>query len=98
MRSNMRPEANIPKFVQEFLDTLPKDLGYLRADLEKNCRTALSALLERMDLVTREEFDIQLRLQQRLQETVGELRQRISALEGERPEIPAPETKREPSS
>ena len=79
----MPQENNVSKFVQKVLEGLPKDLSHLRAELEKNCRAALSILLERMDLVTREEFDIQLRLQQRLRETLDELQQRVTTLESQ---------------
>jgi BMFP domain-containing protein YqiC len=44
------------------------------ADLERNVKAMLAQSFQRMDLVTREEFDIQV-------EIVAGLRQRIEALE-----------------
>lgn len=44
------------------------------ADLERNVKAMLAQTFQRMDLVTREEFEIQL-------ETVARLRQRVEALE-----------------
>jgi BMFP domain-containing protein YqiC len=44
------------------------------ADLERNVKAMLAQSFQRMDLVTREEFDIQV-------EIVARLRQRIEALE-----------------
>lgn len=44
------------------------------ADLERNVKAMLAQSFQRMDLVTREEFDIQV-------EMVARLRQRIEALE-----------------
>ncbi len=52
------------------------------ADLERNMKAMLAQAFQRMDLVTREEFEIQL-------ETVERLRRRVEALEArlaERPE------------
>ena len=44
------------------------------ADLERNVKAMLAQTFQRLDLVTREEFEIQL-------ETVARLRQRVEALE-----------------
>lgn len=44
------------------------------ADLERNVKAMLAQTFARMDLVTREEFEIQM-------ETVARLRQRVEALE-----------------
>ena len=44
------------------------------ADLERNVKAMLAQTFQRMDLVTREEFEVQL-------ETVARLRQRVEALE-----------------
>lgn len=44
------------------------------ADLERNVKALMAQTFQRMDLVTREEFDIQL-------EVVQRLRQRVEALE-----------------
>ncbi|MBT8144381.1 MAG: accessory factor UbiK family protein, partial [Gammaproteobacteria bacterium] len=40
-------------------DAVPGDLDGLRTDLENNFRGLLSAGLDKLDLVTREEFDVQ---------------------------------------
>jgi BMFP domain-containing protein YqiC len=44
------------------------------ADLERNVKAMLAQTFERMDLVSREEFEIQL-------ETIARLRRRVEALE-----------------
>lgn len=46
------------------------------ADLERNVKALMAQTFQRMDLVTREEFDVQLELVQRL-------RQRVEALEAQ---------------
>ena len=50
-------------------------------DIEKNARALLSSLLGKLDLVTREEFDIQTALLERSREKLQALEARIAALE-----------------
>ena len=52
-------------------------------DIEKNMRALLTAFLNRLDLVTREEFDVQAELLRRTREQVVELEAKVSQLEGE---------------
>jgi ubiquinone biosynthesis accessory factor UbiK len=51
-------------------------------DVEKNIRALLSAWFERMDLVLREDFEVQKKLLERAQAKLAELEARISQLEG----------------
>ena len=46
------------------------------ADLERNVKAMLAQTFQRMELVTREEFEVQL-------ETIARLRQRVEALEAQ---------------
>ena len=57
------------------------DLGVLRADLERNFRGLLAGAFERMDLVTREEFDVQRRVLERSREKLAKLEAQVAALE-----------------
>ncbi len=50
-------------------------------DLEKNARAAVSGLLAKLDVVTREEFDIQSQVLARTRERLKELETRVEALE-----------------
>jgi BMFP domain-containing protein YqiC len=50
-------------------------------DLEKNARAAVSGLLAKLDVVTREEFDIQSQVLARTRERLKELEARVEALE-----------------
>jgi BMFP domain-containing protein YqiC len=52
-------------------------------DIEKNMRALLTAFLNRLDLVTREEFDVQAELLRRTREQLVELEAKVSQLEGE---------------
>lgn len=60
---------------------LPPSLGEARADLQKNFRAALQAGLTRLDLVTREEFDVQRLVLQRTREKLEALELRMAELE-----------------
>ena len=53
-------------------------------DLEKNVRAAVSGLLAKLDVVTREEFDIQSQVLARTRERLKELEARVEALEKSR--------------
>jgi len=50
-------------------------------DLDKNVRAFMTGAFERMDLVTREDFDIQRALLERAQARLKELEARITELE-----------------
>lgn len=50
-------------------------------DIEKNTKALLSGFLARMDLVTREEFDIQSQVLARTRERLQALEARVEALE-----------------
>jgi BMFP domain-containing protein YqiC len=55
-------------------------------DMEKNLRAMLSAWFDRMDLVLREDFDVQKRLLERAQAKLAELEARVAELEKKRPQ------------
>ena len=50
-------------------------------DIEKNLRALLAAGLERLDLVLREDFDVQKKLLERAQAKLAELEARVAELE-----------------
>jgi hypothetical protein len=50
-------------------------------DFEKNARAMLSAGFAKLDLVTREEFDVQAKVLARTRERLAELEIRVKALE-----------------
>ncbi len=51
------------------------------ADLEKNARALLSGFFAKLDLVSREEFDIQTQVLQRTREKLKALEERVARLE-----------------
>lgn len=54
-------------------------------DLEKNLKATLTGLLGRLDLVTREEFDVQAQVLARTREQLLALETRVARLEGPAP-------------
>lgn len=72
-----------------FLDDLQQRLATLiegtpAADLQRNLKALLSQQFARLELVTREEFDAQLRVLARSREKLQELERRLSDLELQR--------------
>jgi BMFP domain-containing protein YqiC len=79
-----------------FLDTLSHKLADLlkdspAKDLEANLKAGLSGLLSRMDLVTREEFDVQVEVLQRTRTQMARLEIRLAELERQLDSSPAPD-------
>jgi BMFP domain-containing protein YqiC len=54
------------------------------ADVEKNLRALLSGWFDRLDLVAREDFEVQRRLLERAQAKLSELEARVAELEATR--------------
>ena len=59
-------------------NVLPSQLS---SDVKKNMRAALQSALERLDLVTREELEVQEAVLARTREKLQELEKKIAALE-----------------
>ena len=53
-------------------------------DIEKNLRALLAAWFDRLDLVLREDFEVQKKLLERAQARLAELEARVRDLEGRR--------------
>ena len=52
-------------------------------DVEKNARALLSSFLSRLDLVTREEFDVQSEVLRRTREKLEQLEAKVAELENQ---------------
>ncbi len=61
--------------------TVPEGVTALRHDLEENFRAVLQAGLTKLDLVTRQEFDVQAAVLRRTREKLELLEARLAALE-----------------
>lgn len=62
-------------------DALPPGLQALKQDVERNFHAVLRARLEKLDLVTRDEFDAQTRVLARSRQKLEELEKKIAELE-----------------
>ena len=71
----------IDQLAQRLAALVPPGLAQARADLEANFRDVLSEGLRRLDLVTREEFDVQRLLLLRTRALLEQMEQRVTALE-----------------
>jgi ubiquinone biosynthesis accessory factor UbiK len=71
---------------KKLAETVPAGLRDLKAEAERNFRSVLQAGLGKLDLVTREEFDVQqmvlARTRERLEELAARLKELEAALEG----------------
>lgn len=60
---------------------LPPGLSDLKTDFENNAKAAVQSALGKMDLVTREEFDIQKAVLEKTRERLEQLELRLQELE-----------------
>ena len=74
-------KEKIEMIISDIAKILPEDLNVMKDDIEKNLRATLNAAFSKMDLVTREEFDIQASLLSRTREKLEGLQEKLSALE-----------------
>lgn len=71
-----------PKILEEFSAKMSALLANSPArDIEKNAKAVLSGVFSKLDLVTREEFDIQSQVLARTREKLKALEARVDALE-----------------
>ena len=64
--------------------SLPESLRSLREDLEQNFKATLQAALGRLDLVTRQEFDLRTEMLEKARARLAEVEKRLETLERER--------------
>jgi len=71
-----------PQNIEQVLDSLRRAVpGGLAQEVEKNLRAALTAVLTRLDLVTREELDVQAAVLARTRARLEELEKQVAELE-----------------
>jgi BMFP domain-containing protein YqiC len=67
--------------LKRFSSTLPPGAGVLREDLENGLRAALHSAFDKLELVTREEFEVQAQVLQRSRARLEQLEKTVTALE-----------------
>tara|TARA_R110000868_G_scaffold33489_1_gene121493 strand:+ start:377 stop:634 length:258 start_codon:yes stop_codon:yes gene_type:complete len=76
----MKPDF-LKKLVEQLSENLPSHLGTLKKDFEKNCQRVLHHSFEKLDLVTREEFDLQTKVLLRTRKKLDEMEKYVQELE-----------------
>lgn len=71
----------IEKLARKLAETVPEDLRSMREDLEANFRGVLRTGLGKLDLVTREEFDVQEAVLRRTREKLDRLEAQLEEIE-----------------
>ncbi len=77
----------IEQIARQVHESMPKGIREFGEDVEKKIRQTLQAQLTRLDLVSREEFDVQTQVLLRTREKLALLEQRMSELENRSTEI-----------
>lgn len=78
----MTPDPKtLDDLARRLAESLPPGIAALRDDVERNFRAVLQAGLSRLDLVTRQEFDVQAGVLRRTRERLEQLEARLAELE-----------------
>jgi len=77
----MLAPKQLDDLAQRLAGSLPKGLQALQQDIGRNLRASLEGGLARLDLVTREEFDVQAAVLARTREKVDKLEALVAELE-----------------
>lgn len=77
----MLDAKKIEEIANSISGALPPSFTAMQADVEKNIRAAMSATFAKLDLVTREEFDVQTQVLHRTREKLEALEKIVSELE-----------------
>ena len=76
-------DESIENLAKKLAEAVPAGLRSIRDDMEENFRSVLRASLSKLDLVTREEFDVQEAVLARTREKLEALEARLNEMENE---------------
>lgn len=71
----------VTRIGKQIADLMPDSANETRQEIEKNIQCALQSAVSRLDLVSREEFDIQASVLKRTREKLDQMEKQIEALE-----------------
>lgn len=94
----MLDPKQIDDLVRRLADQAPKGFQVLQEDLNRSFRATLETGLARLDLVTREEFDVQAAVLARSRAKLAALEKRVAALEAASAPIAQSAPNAEPAS
>lgn len=75
--------AQLDELVKRLSGLMPPGLAGLRKELEQNFRAVLQGGLERLDLINREEFEVQKAVLQKTRARLEDLERQLKELEAE---------------
>ena len=81
MSDKKAPRFGLDELARQLAESMPQNLRAFGHDLERNFKAVLNAGLERMELVTREEFDVQREVLARTRAKLVELEAKLAELE-----------------
>ena len=74
-------DESIENLAKKLAESMPESLRSVREDLETNFRAVLRASLSKLDLVTREEFEVQEAVLRKTREKLDKLEAKLAELE-----------------
>jgi ubiquinone biosynthesis accessory factor UbiK len=74
--------SRIDEIVRRLVESVPPGVRAMQKDLENNFRAVLRGSLAKLDLVSRDEFDAQMRVLERTRARLEELERRVAEMEG----------------
>lgn len=80
---NMFNSQKFDEVAKKLSDMVPDRIKGLSDDLQKNFRSVLQSSFSKMDLVTREEFDVQTKVLAKTRAKLEELEQKMAVLEAQ---------------
>ena len=70
----------LEELIKRISSLIPGDVKHMQQDIENNVRSMLQSTLTKMNLVTREEFDVQSAVLQRTREKLEQLEKKVADL------------------
>ncbi len=80
--NNMINAKKIEEIAKQVTDAIPPGLKNMANDIEDKTKTVLQRKLSQLDVVTREEFDVQTQVLIKTRSKLAELEARLAELEG----------------
>jgi hypothetical protein len=84
MNAKNPPRFGLDELARQLAESVPQNLRAFGQDLERNFKALLHTGLERMELVTREEFDVQRAVLDRTRTKLEQMEARLADLEKSR--------------
>jgi BMFP domain-containing protein YqiC len=78
-------QFRIDEIARRLLESVPPAFRSMQQDLEANFRSVLRASLGKLDVVTREEFDTQMKVLERTRSKLEALEKKVEELEAKAP-------------